>query len=141
MRPLSPIAETETIRILESRASVRSFRPDPPSDQMVRAILNAACRAPTSSNLQAYSLIVVRNSDVRKQLSMLTGNQRHVAEAPVFIAVCADLSRVARACETHERKFAGNTIEMALVAVVDAALVGMSCPYRKFNLVDEEPIL
>ena len=48
---------------------------------MVRAILNAACRAPTSSNLQAYSLIVVRNSDVRKQLSMLTGNQQHVAEA------------------------------------------------------------
>jgi FMN reductase (NADPH) len=49
-----------------------------------------------------------------------------VAEAPVFIAVCADLSRVARACELHERKFAGNALEMALVAVVDAALVGMS---------------
>lgn len=127
MRTLYPaIAETGTIRVLSAHASVRKFRPELPSDETIRMILNAACRAPTSSNLQAYSFVVVRNAEVKRRLSVLTGNQRHVAEAPIFIAVCADLSRVAVACEMHGRKFAGNTFEMALVAVVDASLAGMS---------------
>jgi len=119
------MTKTETIRVMESHVSVRKFRPDPLEEDMVRAVLAAACRAPTSSNLQAYSLIVVRDPAVKHELSVLTGNQRHVEEAPVFVAVCADLSRAAAACEMHGREFQGHTMEMTLVSVIDATLVGM----------------
>lgn len=116
---------SETIELLHKRGSVRSYAPDPVSDEMLTAILEAARRAPTSSNLQAYSLIVVRDSGTRRILSEYAGNQRHVVEAPVFIAICADLSRVAQACQMQEKNLVGDTLEMGLVATIDAALVGM----------------
>ncbi|HEX2687811.1 MAG TPA: NADPH-dependent oxidoreductase [Kofleriaceae bacterium] len=117
---------SETLRVLEDRASVREFTADFVEDELVMTILRAACRAPTSDNLQAYSFIVVRDPDRRAELARLAGNQRHIAEAPVFIAVCADLSRIARACEMHEASFAGASFEIGLVAAIDASLAGMS---------------
>jgi FMN reductase (NADPH) len=120
------LRETETISLLNARVSIRKFHPEPPSEEAILKILNAARRAPTSSNLQAYSFVVVRDQETKNRLSVLTGNQKHVAETPVFIAVCADLSRLASACELHGKEFAGHTIEMALVAAVDASLAGMS---------------
>ena len=66
---------TETIDLLSKRVSVRRYRPDPVPDAMVEAILKAAFRAPTSSNIQSYSVIVVRDRDVLKRLAPVTGNQ------------------------------------------------------------------
>jgi FMN reductase (NADPH) len=117
---------SETIRTLESRASVRSFKCDAVPEEMVATILRAACRAPTSSNIQAYSIVVVRDAAVRGQLAELAGGQAHVAATPVFLAVCGDLSRAERACALHGKQFRGDTLEMGLVAAVDASLVGMS---------------
>jgi FMN reductase (NADPH) len=111
---------------LERRVSVRDFLPDPVEDALVTRVLKAACRAPTSDNLQAYSFVVVRDAGTRRRLGELAGHQRHVVEAPVFIAVCADLHRVAKACERHGRTLAGETLEMGLVATIDASLAGMA---------------
>jgi nitroreductase len=118
--------KTETIRVLESHVSVRRFRPEPIADDLLMSVIRAACRAPTSSGLQAYSLIVIRDQEKRRRLSVLAGNQAHVAETPTLLAVCADLSRARRACEMHGVPFAGENMEIGMVAVVDAALVGMS---------------
>jgi FMN reductase (NADPH) len=118
--------KSETVRVLESHVSVRKFRPEAVPDDLLMTVLRAACRAPTSSGIQAYSLIVIRDAERRRLLSVLAGNQAHVAETPVLLAVCADLSRVRRACEMHNMPFAGENLEIGMVAVVDAALVGMS---------------
>src|SRR5215472_1593597 len=93
-----PVLEiTETIRVLNEHVSIRNFRPDPIPTETTELILRAACRAPTSSNLQAYSLIVVQDPGARAQLAAIAGNQKHVLEAPVFVAICADLSKAAAA--------------------------------------------
>jgi FMN reductase (NADPH) len=118
--------KSETIRVLESHVSIRKFRSEDVADDLLMAVLRAACRAPTSSGLQAYSLIVIRDVETRRQLSVLAGNQAHVAETPVLLAVCADVSRARRACEMHNMPFAGENMEIGMVAVVDAALAGMS---------------
>jgi nitroreductase len=122
---MTDVEKSETVRLLESRVSVRKFRPDPVSDDLLATVLRAACRAPTSSNIQAYSLIVIRDAETRRALSVLAGNQAHVADTPVLLAVCADVSRSRRACELHGRPFAGQNMEIGLVATVDASLAGM----------------
>jgi FMN reductase (NADPH) len=118
--------KTPITEVQEAHVSVRQYLPQTVPDEMILAILRAARRAPTSSNLQAYSIVVVRDPDTLRRLAELAGNQRHVAETPVFLAWCADLSRVERACKLHNREFVGNTLEMGIVATVDAALTGMS---------------
>ncbi len=122
----TPVPETEVLRLLRVRGSVRNYKPDPVPEEWLNAILTAGQRAPTSSNIQAYSIVVFRNPAVKARLAELAGNQQHIIDCPVFFALCADLSRTAHACEIHDAQFLGHTLEKGLVASIDAALVGMS---------------
>ena len=117
---------SETIRVLEARVSVRSYRDEPVAENAVDAVLHAALRAPTSSNVQACTVIVVRDPDTRRALSVPCGDQRHIVECPVFLAFCADLTRIGLAFERNGHSLADNNLELGLVATIDAALVGMS---------------
>lgn len=117
---------TETIRALQNRVSIRKYTDEPVTDEQVEAILRAAFRAPTSSNIQSYSVVVVRDKDILAKLAPVTGGQKHVAEAPVFLAFCADMTRIELAMANSGETIDDNNFEMGLVTSVDAALVGMS---------------
>ena len=116
---------TDTIRTLQTRVSHRHYSDEDIAEDTLKTLLNAARRSPTSSNMQAYSLVVVRDQQTKATLAQYAGGQRHVAECPVFIAICADIYRLKLACEMHGTTLAQNT-ENTLVSSVDAALVGMS---------------
>ncbi len=117
--------QTAVIDQLSKHRTVRFFKDEPVSDDVVHTILNAARQSPTSSNRQTYSIMVVRNPETKKKLAVLAGNQKHVETCPVFFAFCADLSRLDVACEMHGEKHVKG-LESTLVSTVDAALVGMS---------------
>lgn len=113
------------LETLTTHVSIRRYTDQAIDDDTLMAILRAARRSPTSSNMQAYSFVVVRDQETKKQLAVLAGNQKHIETCAVFVAVCADISRLSRACEMHETTLARNTENM-LVASVDAAIAGMS---------------
>jgi len=121
--------DTEPMRsvidVLGGRASVRDFSDAEVPDAMLERILRAARQAPTSSNLQAYSFVVVRDPAAKAKLAALAGNQKHVVDAPVFVAICADVRRLGRVVEHAGSALATDHLEMTLVACIDAALVGM----------------
>lgn len=114
-----------TIDVQNRHVTIRDFLDQDVSDETVSTILAAARRAPTSSNMQTYSVVVVRNPETKKKLAVLAGNQKHVETCPVFFAFCADISRLAAACEMHGTELVRG-YETTLVSSVDAALVGMS---------------
>ena len=118
--------QSELIDIMKRRSSVRAFSDQDVPDTMVQAILSAAQHSPTSSNVQAYSFVVIRNKMAQKQLAELAGSQDHVAKCPVFVAICADIHRLEHAIAQGGGKLAKGHMEMSLVATIDAALVGMS---------------
>ena len=117
---------SETIALLNKRVSVRKFKSDPVAEDLIDEVLNAAFRAPTSSNIQSYSVIIVRDPAIREPLAALTGNQRDVVEAPVFLAFCADLTRIEHAMARQGGTIVDNNMEIGLVSSIDASLVGMS---------------
>ena len=114
------------IKLLEQRASVRTYESRDVPDELLERILSAARQAPTSSNMQAYSLIVVRSAETRRALAAFAGNQRHIEVAPVMVLFCADLHRLSQICDHHGVTLDTGLYDLNLVAVVDAALVGMS---------------
>jgi len=119
----------DTQRILEflnSHASVRRYTPDPVTDEQIDRIIETAQRAPTSSNLQAYSIIVIRDPLKKERLSVLCGNQPHVKECPVFMVFCPDLLRVRKVCLKGGYRFREEYLEYLLLAMVDAALAGQN---------------
>ncbi|MBH0129441.1 NADPH-dependent oxidoreductase [Salinibacterium sp. NK8237] len=121
-REISPEFITDTIRVLTSHESIRSFEPTPIAAEALEAILVSARSAPTSSNLQAFSIIVVEDAERRARLAHLVGDQRYVAEAPVMLIFCADVSRFHYLAERQGHTFDADNLEMFLMASVDAAL-------------------
>ena len=117
---------SDTIETLNKHVSIRQYTDEPVDDETILTLMRAARRAPTSSNMQTCSLIAVRDLETRRKLkAFMVGNQDHVDTCQVFFAVCGDISRVIRACELHGKTLA-RTLEISMVATVDAALVGMS---------------
>jgi hypothetical protein len=117
---------SETIEALLGRQSIRKYSDRPVTDAELRAILDAAVRAPTSSNFQAYSIVVVRDQALKEQISVPAGNQKHIITCPVFLAFCADISRIETALKRNGKDLEDNNLEVGLVSSVDAALVGMA---------------
>ncbi|MGP4014700.1 NADPH-dependent oxidoreductase [Saccharopolyspora sp. 5N708] len=110
-----------------SHRSVRSYLPDPVSDATISALVAAAQSAPTSSNLQLWSVVVVRDAQRRARLADVAGGQQHVVDAPVLLVWLADLARARRVTEELAAATDGaDYLESALVAVVDAALAAQN---------------
>ncbi|MFC5449370.1 NADPH-dependent oxidoreductase [Paenibacillus aestuarii] len=112
----------ETLDVLTSHESVRGFQNMPIPEEALQAILTSARSAPTSSNLQAYSIIVVQDDERKARLAELSGNQAFILEAPVFLVFCADIYRLKYITQRQGYRFAADTLEMFLLASVDAAL-------------------
>lgn len=113
---------TPTIEQMQRHASVRHYRPDPVLREWIETIVAAGQRASTSSNLQAYSAVAVTDPQTRARLAQLCGDQDHVHQAPVFLAWCADWSRLDRVCHARGITPVHDFLENFLVAAVDVAL-------------------
>jgi FMN reductase (NADPH) len=113
---------TPTIDQIHRHYSVRAYKPDPVSIELVEHIVAAGQRASTSSNLQVYSVMAITDVEKRARLAELCGGQKQIAQAPVFLAWCADLSRLERICDVRGYKLVAEHVESFLVAAVDAAL-------------------
>lgn len=114
---------TPTIEQIYRHASVRNYKPDPLPTAMVEAIVLAGQRASTSSNLQMTSVVAVTDAETRRSLAHLCGDQAHIAQAPVFLAWCADLSRLERICQARNYTHVAEYVENFLLSAVDAAIV------------------
>jgi len=82
--------------VMARRRSVRAFKPDPVDERDLNLILEAAASAPSAGNLQAYTVVVVRDPGVKRELARACWGQEFVAEAPVVLIFLADPKRSAR---------------------------------------------
>ncbi len=120
--PTNPVLE-----VLLNHRSVRAFLPDALEDGVLETIVAAAQSAPTSSNQQAWSVVAVRDPARKARLSALSGNQRFIEQAPVFLCWIADLSRLTRRGERHQRQLEGlDYLESFMVALADATLAAQN---------------
>jgi len=82
--------------VIRGHVSVRSYS-GPVEEGDLEAILEAARRAPTAWNMQPFYVTVVRDRGVKARVAEAVGGQRHVAEAPVFLAFSVDLEKLLEA--------------------------------------------
>lgn len=115
-----------TLDLIHRHGSVRTYRPDPVPQATIETIVAAAQRTSTSSNMQAYSVVAVTDAATRTRLAELCGGQGHVAQAPVFLAWCADLARLERACELRGYTQEVGYVENFLIAAVDAVIAAQT---------------
>ncbi|MGQ9462776.1 MAG: nitroreductase family protein [Candidatus Fervidibacter sp.] len=83
----------EFFEVLKKRYSVRAYRPDPIDDVTLTKILEAVNSAPSAGNLQAYEVILVRDTERKRQLARASWDQWFIAEAPVVLVFVANPER------------------------------------------------
>ena len=78
----------ETLRTMESRRSIRSYKPDPIPDDVLREILQAGLDAPSGRNCQSPIIIVITDTSMRRKIAeenaINTSVRPHGINLPVF---------------------------------------------------------
>jgi FMN reductase (NADPH) len=118
--------QNEVIRVIERHRSIRAFQNQPVPAGVIEELIGAAQRTSTSSNLQAYSVIWVKDQTKKETIAQLAGQQKHIVECPVFLVFCADLYRLKAAGQIAGNGFDTDYFENYLVAAMDTALLAQS---------------
>ena len=107
---------------LLDRRVTRRYTDQPVPDSLLDALLAAAQSAPTKSDLQQYSVVVMRDAARIKQIADWIGTMDWIASAPVFLVWCGDMRRNQRLCERHGMAHANNNLDTFLNTAVDCSL-------------------
>ena len=107
---------------LLDRRVTRRYTDQPVPDSLLDALLAAAQSAPTKSDLQQYSIVVMRDPARIKQIADWIGTMDWIATAPVFLVWCGDMRRNQRLCERHGMPHANNNLDTFLNTAVDCSL-------------------
>lgn len=117
----------DTLALQLAHRSVRKFLAQPVSDEQLAAIVAAAQSAATSSNLQPWSVIAVRDPERKARLATLANDQRFIEEAPLFLVWVADLSRARRLAAKAGAPLDGaDYLETTIIGFVDTALAAQN---------------
>lgn len=116
----------DTIALLRSHRSIRAFTGDPLDDALVGELVSAGLCAATSSNVQATTVIRVRNVDTLEQIARIAGGQHHIVTAGAFLVYCADLRRPGRAAAAYGAEVIAGMTEQFVIATVDVALAAQN---------------
>jgi nitroreductase len=118
---------TDTIRLQLAHRSVRKFGPREVTDDELSALIAAAQSAPTSSNLQPWSVVAVRDPARKARLAVLAANQAFIEQAPLFLVWVADLGRARRlATRAGTQVAAADYLETTIIGFVDTALAAQN---------------
>lgn len=111
----------DTLKLLCSHRSIRTFGTATIPDSTIRAAVAAAQRAATSSNIQAYCVIRVVDRANRTELVGLTGGQPQVEQCAAFFVICGDQRRHRLIARRVGMSY-DTRLEGFVLAVIDASL-------------------
>ena len=80
----------DVLEAIKGRRSIRAFKSQAVSTEIVEKLIDAARWAPSAGNIQPWEFIIVRNPEIKRNLAKAALNQSFIEEAPVVIVVCAD---------------------------------------------------
>ena len=83
--------ELATKEAIDNRRSIRKFKPDSITNEILMELLESARLAPSGCNSQPWRFKIVRDEATKKQLQEFSFDQKFVSEAPVVLVVCADV--------------------------------------------------
>jgi nitroreductase/FMN reductase [NAD(P)H] len=111
----------EVTGLLDRRVT-RRYTDQPVPDSLLDALLASAQSAPSKSDLQQYSVVVMRDTARIRQIADWIGTMDWIVSAPVFLVWCGDMRRNQRLCEHYGMPHANNNLDTFLNTAVDCTL-------------------
>ncbi len=117
-----PEAEYRALQPLLERRSIRKYRDEPVSDALLDLLLACAQSAPAKSDLQQYSIIVIRERQRIDQLGGLVPSNDWIKGAAAMLVFCGDLKRARHVCRLQGREHLNDNLDSYTNTVTDAAI-------------------
>jgi nitroreductase len=122
----TPVAWNQTMELLVRHRTVRQYLDRPVDDSCVNALAVAAQSGASSSNLQTWSVVAVRDTKTIAAISQIC-TQTHVATAPLIMIWLVDYSRVhAIAAHSGENAESLNYLDTFISGVFDAGIAAQN---------------
>jgi nitroreductase len=112
--------------IILNHRSIRKYKTDSISQELLDDILLAGTRASNTGNMQVYSIVVTRNQDLKEKLYSAHFKQNMVLQAPVILTFCADFNRFSKWCELRKAEPGYDNFLSFFTAAIDALLVAQN---------------
>ncbi|MCX7774858.1 MAG: nitroreductase family protein [Rectinemataceae bacterium] len=125
---------SEVVRQLAARVSVRSFEPQPISQEARQMILKAAIQAPTAGNQVLYTILDIEDQELKEKLAELCDHQPFIARAPlvlIFLADCRKWHDCYRFAGAHPREPGTGDL---LLAFADACIAAQNAVTAAWSL-------
>jgi len=78
---------------IKTRKTIRKYKTQDVSEDLLKNLLTDAMRTQTMGNLQLYSVVITREEEMKQKLAPAHFNQPMVTQAPVVLTICADFRR------------------------------------------------
>ncbi len=115
MKALEVLKEHRTYRNFDENYQI--------TDDELQNILQASRQAPSWMNGQMYSIIVVKDREIREKMVALNPGNPHMLHSSVFLVFAADLKRTKKVAEHYGVDYPINEgLDPLITAVTDAAL-------------------
>ncbi len=90
---MNPITQTKPLDVpnaILQRRSIKSFKPEPISSELLNQLVELTIAAPSSYNVQSWRIILVQDEAQKAALCAASWNQKQIIEAPCTFVFAAD---------------------------------------------------
>lgn len=123
-----------------TRRTIRSYTEEMVSDELLAELIEAASHAPTTGNMQLYSVVITRDDANKRALAPAHFNQPSVTGCNVLLTFCADFNRFVKWCELSDAVPGYDNFQSFVTALLDvtifaqqfctiAEMAGLGCCY------------
>ncbi len=106
----------------KNRRTIRNYTTQEIDDQLLNNIIEQAMRAPSTGNMQLYSVIVTRDIKMKELLSPAHFNQPSVKNCQIVLTICADFNRFNRWCKLSNANPGYDNFQSFMTATIDALI-------------------
>lgn len=123
------------LKFLNERRSIRAYSSRKLTEEEINIIINSAMRAPTAGNMMFYSIIEIKDQEMKEKLVKTCDNQPLIAKAPLVLLFLADMQRwwdyfkisnIEDQCEKENIKFQTPQESDLLLASCDALIAAQN---------------
>lgn len=104
------------------RRTIRRYTSQPLPEALLREIVDEAMHAPTTGNMQLYSVVATYSPQIRSLLAPAHFNQPQLTGCAVALTVCADYNRFVKWCEQRDAAPGYDNLQSLATASLDAAI-------------------
>jgi len=114
------------LELLNQHRTIRKYTDQKIAPELLTELLEMACKTSNTGNMQAYSIVVTTDTEIKKQLSPAHFNQPMITQAPVVLTFCADFNRFTKWCLLRQADPGYDNFQSFMATAIDALLAAQT---------------